>query len=283
MEPLSAYRIIALSDTHCGDPRFDADLFNLAVSEINQLKPDMIVVAGDLTVGGYREQFIEVKTYIDKINCDRKVVIAGNHDSRNVGWVHFEDIIGPRYATFSFPFGVCCGERLQETIRVVACDSSKPDLNDGEVGRERYGWIDRNFPDTQEFKLFILHHHLVSVPGTGRERNIVWDAGDVLSTLRQTSVDLVLCGHKHVPYIWQVGDLVIVNCGTVSTFRTRGYTTPSYNMIDVRADRIEVSIITPGVDKFRTESFIRPKAFPDLKQKLAETTVEVTGRPRLET
>ena len=31
------------------------------------------------------------RTYLDRIDCDSFVVIPGNHDSRNVGYVHFEE------------------------------------------------------------------------------------------------------------------------------------------------------------------------------------------------
>ena len=60
-----------------------------------------------------------------------------------------------------------------------------------------------------------MHHHLVPVPGTGRERNIVHDAGDLLRVLANCGVDLVLCGHKHVPNVWRLEDMLIVNAGTV--------------------------------------------------------------------
>ena len=45
------------------------------------------------------------------------------------------------------------------------------------------------------------------IPGTGRERNQVLDAGDVLSLLRHAQVDIVLGGHRHVPYVWPVAGM----------------------------------------------------------------------------
>ena len=60
------------------------------------------------------------------------------------------------------------------------------------------------------------------MPGTGRERNIVNDAGDTLECLQRSEVDLVLAGHKHVPYAWRLEDLFVVNAGTVSSSRLRG-------------------------------------------------------------
>ena len=79
-------------------------------------------------------------------------------------------------------------------------------------------------------RIFVLHHHLLPVPGTGRERNIVYDAGDAIECLQRAGVDLVLSGHKHVPYAWRLENLFVVNAGTVSSLRLSGKTRPCYNV-----------------------------------------------------
>ena len=84
-----------------------------------------------------------------------------------------------------------------------------------------------------ELRIFVLHHHLLPVPGTGRERNVVYDAGDAIECLQRAGVRLVLSGHKHVPYVWRLEDLFVVNAGTVSSLRLRGNTRPCYNVIEI--------------------------------------------------
>ena len=84
------------------------------------------------------------------------------------------------------------------------------------------------------------------MPGTGRERNTVWDSGDVLALLDQLGVDLVLSGHKHVPHVWLLNGMLLVNSGTVSSYRLRGYTRPSYNVIEITPDPIRVTLKYPG-------------------------------------
>jgi 3',5'-cyclic-AMP phosphodiesterase len=73
----------------------------------------------------------------------------------------------------------------------------------------------------------------------------VLDAGDVLSLLRQCEVDLVLSGHRHVPYVWPIAGMLLVHSGTVSTLRTRGFPNPAYNLIRVEAGRISVDLCVP--------------------------------------
>jgi len=258
INPNKSFLIAQLSDIHCGDQRFDNELFGNVISDINLRKPDLVVVPGDLTVGGYLEQFEEAKEYLDLIKCPQKIVIAGNHDCRNVGYLHFENIIGPRYCTKEFPFTIA-GEQLHQKIKVVAVDSNKPDLDDGEIGRDKYEWIIDQFKDNNSFKVFVLHHHLVSIPGTGRERNIVWDAGDVLESLRKAGVDIVIGGHKHVPYVWPLADMLIIKSGTASTWRTRGLSPPSYNLIKISADEIKITIQNSADDGKIEEVFPRKK------------------------
>jgi Icc protein len=53
-------------------------------------------------------------------------------------------------------------------------------------------------------------------------------------------VDLVLSGHKHVPYSWKLEDMFIVNAGTASTTRLRGNTRPCYNIIEIENGQVRV-------------------------------------------
>jgi 3',5'-cyclic AMP phosphodiesterase CpdA len=113
---------------------------------------------------------------------------------------------------------------------IVVCSG---DLDHGQIGRGRYPWIEEQFAEPADLRIFMLHHHLLPVPGTGRERNIVYDAGDLIETLQRSRVNLVLSGHKHVPYAWRLENLFIVNAGTVSSMRVRGNTRQCYNVIEV--------------------------------------------------
>jgi 3',5'-cyclic-AMP phosphodiesterase len=224
-----AFTIVQLSDLHCGEQFFLPNLLERAIAEVNELSPDVVVISGDLTSHGFRPEYDLAKQYIDRIECSAIVVIPGNHDSRNVGYVHFEEMFGDRNSVL----------RLNGTT-IVAVDSTEPDLDNGQIGRGRYRWIAEQFADPADLRVFVLHHHLLPVPGTGRERNIVNDAGDAIEALQHASVDLVLCGHKHVPYAWRLEDLFIVNAGTVSSSRLRGNGRPCYNLIEVEGTHVSV-------------------------------------------
>jgi Icc protein len=223
------FRIAHISDLHCGGPYFVPNLLERAIDEINDLAPDVVVCSGDLTTFGFRPEYQQAREYLDKIACESLVVIPGNHDSRNVGYVHFDDLFGTRSSVLR-----------KDGVTIVAIDSTEPDLDHGQIGRGRYTWIEEQFADPADLRVFVLHHHLLPVPGTGRERNIVYDAGDAIECLQRCGVDLVLCGHKHVPYAWKLENLFIVNAGTVSSLRLRGHTRPCYNVVEVESRHVDV-------------------------------------------
>jgi 3',5'-cyclic-AMP phosphodiesterase len=223
------FTIVQISDLHCGGQYFLPNLLERAITEVNDLRPDIVVCSGDLTTFGFKEEYAQARGYLDRIGCEHLVVIPGNHDSRNVGYVHFEELFGDRNSVIHV-----------NGVSVVAVDSTEPDLDHGQIGRGRYRWIEEQFAEPANLRVFVLHHHLLPVPGTGRERNIVYDAGDAIECLQRAGVDLVLSGHKHVPYAWRLEDLFIVNAGTVSSQRLRGHTRPCYNLIEVSGSHVDV-------------------------------------------
>ena len=165
--------MVHLSDIHFSEAYYMPEIADSMLENINRSAPDIVIVTGDLTENGLAAEYDGAKNFIDRIECKNKVIVPGNHDSRNAGYLFFEDIFKAR-STFRH-FG---------EITVVGLDSSQPDLEDGHIGRENYGWIERTFSGSG-FKVFALHHHLIPIPRTGRGNNVLVDAGDVLELLDQ--------------------------------------------------------------------------------------------------
>ena len=261
-------KIVQMSDIHVGSGLFRPDLLSAAVEECNALEPDLVAIAGDLTMEGYSWEFEEAKSYLDRLTCPNVGMVMGNHDAKNVGYRHFEDIFGLRESSSVIP--VPEGE-----AKVVALDSTKPDLDEGEVGREHYAWLDSEFRDWDRGpRILIVHHHILAVPGTGRDTNNLRDAGDVMAILREVGVDMVLSGHRHVPYVWSIAGVRIVHSGTASSMRVRGAMPPSYNVIEFDSDSVDITLKEPGKGKegeeplasFAREAVKTSRFYPDFKR-----------------
>src|SRR3712207_6043583 len=147
-------KIVQMSDIHVGSGLFRPDLLSSVIEETNALSPDLVAVAGDLTMEGYRWEFEEAKGYLDRLECEHVVVIPGNHDAKNVGYRHFEDYFGLREGavTVDVPEG---------EAKLVARDSTKPYLDESEIGREHYVWINSEFRNGDGVpKILVVRHHI---------------------------------------------------------------------------------------------------------------------------
>ncbi len=236
-------RIAQVSDIHCGTITFDPKLMERVIEQVNGVRPDLVVMAGDLTSEGYEREFEAAASWMEGFEAPT-LTVPGNHDARNVGWMHFQRLFGDRFPARRLVFDDERARRLGAPgATVVGVDSSQPDVNEGRVGREWYGWIRERFEESpDDLKVFVIHHHLVSIPGTGRERNTVADAGDLLDVLSGLGVDIILSGHKHVPYFWGLNGMLICNSGTAATRRVRGLTPPSWSEVTVDASAIRVHL-----------------------------------------
>jgi 3',5'-cyclic-AMP phosphodiesterase len=260
--------IAQLSDVHVGGSRYREELLRTAIEEINTAGPDLVVIAGDLTDDGYPDQYPLADKELGAIAAEHIVRVPGNHDARNVGYLLYEDTFGARDSRLRF----ACGGL---DVALIGVDSSKPDIDEGEIGREHYGWIEEGFADDTDLRVFVCHHHLVPVPGTGRERNQVLDAGDVLALLRRCSVDLVLSGHRHVPYVWPLAGILLVHSGTVSTLRTRGFPRPAYNLVRIERGRIAIELCVPGGGRWSLGDYPR-----DWPAELTAREIDPFDRPQ---
>ncbi len=216
-------KLVQISDIHCGSSLFDENLMINTIKQVNEINPDLLIITGDLTMDGYFEEYKMALSYIKRFKVKRKLIVPGNHDSRNVGYRTFERLIGN-------PFRVI---KLNNNIIICGVDSTQPDLDDGQIGRHNTMKLKRIFSKNYSFKILALHHHVISVPNSGREANILRDAGDVLKMAVKTKINLIMSGHKHIPYLWRFEGIKVLTCSTTTSRRLRGIYQPSYNIITI--------------------------------------------------
>lgn len=230
-------KIIQVSDIHFGEKTFSQELKNKLLGQVTYENPDLIIVSGDITTQGYSDEYNNAATFLDELSSITQThVIPGNHDARNVGLIHFEKEIGERKFIHIDKSG---------GFAIAGLDSSEPDINDGQIGFDQLEWLKKELekiPDDM-CKIVTFHHHLLPIPQTGRERNILLDSGDLLRLCIDYGVDFVLNGHKHVPNVWMIEKTVTLNSGTATTRKLRGNTYPSYNELLIDDCGISVNLI----------------------------------------
>jgi 3',5'-cyclic AMP phosphodiesterase CpdA len=218
--------IYHVSDIHIGEPGVTVGDLRVAIGRIEKEAADvqhpLLLVTGDLTTEGLREEYEGAASVLLDVEIP-SVVVPGNHDERNYGSAIFEELFGERFKTHETDY-----------LAIYAADSSEPDNDSGHVGRVKYNEI-RDFFGQNKSKVgvFALHHHLIPVPHTGREHNVVEDAGDVLGVLKASGCSIVLNGHRHVPWMWQLDKMVLYSTGTLLSRRVRGGLTQLHTRVEI--------------------------------------------------
>jgi len=230
------FNIIHLSDLHLGGGYFVREWGERVVEMVNSMQPDLVVISGDLTTEGHVHEYDQVTHYLKSFQVRNQLIVPGNHDARNEGYVIFEELFGTRYPFYE-----------NEHLLILGVDSSQPDIDDGHIGRSNYPLITSRLNDPKRIKILAMHHHLVPIPGTGRERHIPTDAGDVLKLCVDLDIRIVLSGHKHLPWVWHIENTWLITGGTATSQRLKGRTYPSFNILTFADNSFslhEVNVIT---------------------------------------
>ena len=162
------------------------------------------------------------------------VVVPGNHDARNVGYLHFERYFGDRFSRYR---EIRRGAR--ERARRAPASRSSPSTPPSPTSTRDRSAASATRGSASSSPIRTTSRSSSSTITSSRSR--APDASATRSTTpatcwpssSQLGVDIVLSGHKHVPYFWGISGLLICNSGTATTKRLRGLTPQSWTEIEV--------------------------------------------------
>jgi len=222
--------LVQISDVHCG-PMFRREILRTAIREINEMRPDIVLVTGDLTENGLISEFKTAEEELKQLKAGKVIYVSGNHDYRSTGYLLFKEF---------FPFQQVT--EIDEAV-IVILSSARPDRDDGEVGNRQNLWLERTLEKYEDkAKIVAIHHHIIPVPDTGADQITVVDAGDVLRSLTKSKASLVLCGHRHRPWRWRMEDIFVVHAGSVSCEKLRGFFCNSYNVATIEKNKVDAKL-----------------------------------------
>ena len=149
--------IAQISDVHVGDNRYRQELLRTAIDEINAGKPDLVV---DRRRYHRRRLSGPVPARPSGAGADRVRADRPRPGKPRRAQRRLPALRGHVRRTRLAP----AARRRRYDLALVAVDSSKPDLDEGEIGREHYGWIEEGFAGEADLRVFLCHHHLMPIP-----------------------------------------------------------------------------------------------------------------------
>lgn len=237
-------RIAHISDIHANDGSdFNNKTFEKAVNLLNRFEADLVFISGDLTSYGLLREYELAAEKLAQIE-GKKAIVPGNHDEKNLGYKLFPEFFGN--TDFVRYYGNCT---------IVGLATSEPDKDNGRLGRGRHRLIIRGIQRKKNLTCIGFHHHLVPIPNSGREHNIIDDAGETLDIILRNNVPLVLMGHRHVPYAVKIHNTLLVSAGTFSCNRTRAHFGNTFNIIDVKNKQIVVTVV--DIEKQKQQKMVK--------------------------
>ena len=233
-------RIAHISDIHCNfGSDFNEKIFDRGVKILNKYNPDLVFLSGDLTTEGLLTEYEFASNKLKMIK-NKISIVTGNHDERNLSYKLFPEFFGEQNFIHKY-----------DEICLIGLSSSEPDRDDGRLGRERHNLIERGRSHSKNLTIVGFHHHLIPIPNSGRENNIIEDSGETLDIILKNNIPLVLMGHRHVPWAVKIHKTLLVNAGTFSCNRTRAHFGNTFNIVEIEDDEIEVSVVNIGKEKER--------------------------------
>ena len=238
-------RIAHISDLHFGAA--DDRVAERLAESIEGLRPNLLVVSGDLTQRARRSQFREARAFLDRLEFPQ-LIVPGNHDVPlyNV----FDRFVNPlenyqRYITQDLaPF------YSDEGLAVAGVNTSRSlTLKGGRISVSQIEAVRERMLAAGETALkVVVTHHPFDVPDGEDDRAIVGRARIAMPAIASCGADVFLAGHLHVSHVAHSArryDLpggysaLIVQAGTAISSRSRGEAN-SFNVLDFEAPRLTI-------------------------------------------
>jgi 3',5'-cyclic AMP phosphodiesterase CpdA len=260
--------LVHLSDIHFG--RVDETIINPLIQTINDIKPDVVAVSGDLTQRARSHQFEAARALLDALP-QPQIVVPGNHDVPlyNI-FLRFARPLEKysRYISSDLrPF------YADDEIVVVGVNTARSlTIKGGRINERQVAWLKERLcafgPDT--IKIVVTHHPFDAPKGYGK-RDLVGRAEMAIRALAECGADVFLAGHLHVSHTghtarrYKAGgrSALVVQAGTATSTRARGEGN-SFNIIraarpDIIVERLswqptQGDFVVSGIEEFRRSS-----------------------------
>jgi len=239
-------RVIAhLSDLHFG--KIDPELLEPLRRQLFELKPDLVVVSGDLTQRAKPGQFREARAYLDTLPKPQ-IVVPGNHDVPlyNV----FQRFLMPLRKYKKFISTELEPSFIDDEIAVVGVNTARSLVfKGGRINEEQVAQVKQKLCDVPDrvTKIIVTHHPFDMPDHWEDQHQVVGRAGMAMKALAKCGADVYVSGHMHkahsgepsTPFDLGGFNALMVAAGTATSTRGRGEQN-SFNTLRIEGDRIVV-------------------------------------------
>jgi 3',5'-cyclic AMP phosphodiesterase CpdA len=253
--------IAHLSDLHFG--KEDARVVEGIVRDLEERRPSLVAVSGDLTQRARAGQFRAARAFLERMPSPT-LVVPGNHDLPLFNLL--DRFLFPLRAYRQYIAADPEPFLHEEEIALLGVNTARAgNFQNGRLSlaqiqriRDRFGPIPERV-----FKVVITHHPFIPSPGE-RIHPLVERGLEGLRAAEDSGVDLLLAGHLHMGFAGDVRphylsirrSMLVAQAGTATSVRHRGEPN-TYNWIVVDFPRLSIEQRGWDGDAFVTRAVTR--------------------------
>jgi predicted phosphodiesterase len=240
------------------------------------------VVSGDGMDSPNKENKLSLMNFCDFLQSYSHVkpsVVPGNHDFNTIGLAlnhhnqSFADIIAD--------YPIIIRDDEAKVLFLLFNSNIKGHFAGGEIGTEQLSEMGNQLDETKELDRYrliaVLHHHVTPIPNP-EWRTEKWykkilpqgfleqslklrDADFFMNWLKKRNVQMVLHGHKHIPFATELDGIKIIACGSSTgrvTHVDKGKTYMSYNVLKIEDDSIVCMQYVEDIPDGGTDVLVEP-------------------------
>ncbi len=224
--------LLQVSDPHFGTER--TPVVEALVALAAQLRPDLVVLSGDITQRARTEQFSAARSVMDRLGAPL-LALPGNHDIALFDlWSRFTR----PYARYSAAFGHNLAPVFaSHDLLVLGVNTTRARRHkDGEVSSEQIDAVARQLRQaTPEQLRVVVVHQPIDVMRAEDLPNRLHNHAAAQQAWAAAGADVVLGGHIHLPYVMPLPGLAralwAVQAGTSVSSRVRSGVPNSVNVV----------------------------------------------------
>lgn len=224
--------LLQVSDPHFGTER--APVVEALVALATQLRPDLVVLSGDITQRARADQFSAARTATDRLGAPL-LALPGNHD---IALFNLWSRVVRPYARYSAAFGADLAPVFaSHDLLVIGVNTTRAWRHkDGEVSRAQIDSVAQQLRRaTPEQLRVVVVHQPIDVMRAEDLPNRLHNHTAARQAWAEAGADVVMGGHIHLPYVMPLPGLVrplwAVQAGTSVSSRVRSGVPNSVNVL----------------------------------------------------
>ena len=231
--------LLQISDPHFGTER--AEVVAALQRLVQQQRPDILLLSGDITQRATRPQFNAARAFVDGLDVRTVLALPGNHDIPLFNPV--ARLLRP-YANYRRAFGTALENEFEnEDVLLLTLNTTRWYRHiDGELSDRQIDRVAARLRRSSSARWrIVVTHQPLATPSAEEAHDLLHGHEKAVRCWGEAGADVIMGGHIHLPYVLAMhqrqpmlpSPLWVVQAGTALSDRVRAGAPNSVNLLRI--------------------------------------------------